>query len=114
MDTTRGPRPTDLPDLSTGPSPSASPSRPAPRSLSASLKRGLGAAGAAVVVAFVGTAGIGAAQAHAAGVAGGLSYAADATQRPHPPRHAAHPANLPAATTTAVRYTVDSGRLIEL
>ena len=79
------------------------------------LRRGLGAAGAAVVVAFVGTAGLGAAQAHAAGVAGGLSYAGEATPRPHHHRvPAAHPANLPAATTMAVRYSFDNGELIRL
>jgi hypothetical protein len=78
------------------------------------LRRGLGVAGAVVAVAFVGTTGIGTAQAHAAGVAGGLSHAADTSHRPQPPRHAAHPTTLPPATTTAVRYTFDSGRLIEL
>ena len=108
MDTTHGPRPTDLPEL---PKDARPPTRhPVP----SSLRRGLGAAGAAVAVAFVGTTGIGAAQAHAAGVAGGLTFAADASHRPHPPRHAAHPTTLPPATTTAVRYTFDAGRLIEL
>ena len=108
MDTTHGPRPTDLPDLPTDPRSSTR------HSVRSSLRRGLGAAGAAVAVAFVGTTGLGAAQAHAAGVAGGLTYAADASQRPHGPRPAAHPTTLPPATTTAVRYTFDSGRLIEL
>ncbi|WP_076262799.1 hypothetical protein [Intrasporangium flavum] len=108
MDTTHGPRPTDLPDLPTD-------ARPATRHrVRSSLRRGLGAAGAAVAVAFVGTAGIGAAQAQAAGVERGLAYAADASHRQHPPRRAAHPTTLPPATTTAVRYTFDSGRLIEL
>ncbi|WP_323096221.1 hypothetical protein [Intrasporangium sp. YIM S08009] len=108
MDTTRGPRPTDLPHLPTDAR------RPRRRSVRSSLRRGLGAAGAAVAVAFVGTAGIGAAQAQAAGVERGLTYAADTSHRPHPPRHAAHPTTLPPATTTAVRYTFDAGRLIEL
>ncbi len=87
----------------------------APRSTSTrtTLRRGLSAAGAAVVVAFVGTAGLGAAQAHAAGVSTGLTYAAAPGQRgPHPHHGAAHPANLPAATTTAYRYSFRDGQLL--
>jgi hypothetical protein len=97
------------------PRPAASPSTPR-----SAVRRGLSAAGAAVVVAFVGTAGLGAAQAHAAGVATGLSYAGQpGTQsprppHPHPPREADHPANLPAATTTAYRYSFRDGQLIRL
>ena len=89
-----------------------------PSTSRSALRRGLGAAGAAVVVAFVGTAGLGAAQAHAAGVSTGLSYAAQpGTRPPHHPHHphrADHPANLPAATTTAYRYSFRDGQLIEL
>jgi hypothetical protein len=81
--------------------------------VSSVLRRGLGAAGAAVVVAFVGTAGLGAAQAHAAGIAGGLEYAGSPTQ-PHHHVPAAHPANLPAATSLAVRYSFNNGELIRL
>ncbi|GAA2149074.1 hypothetical protein FHX52_2749 [Humibacillus xanthopallidus] len=99
--------------MDTTPSPAALP--PAPRS---ALRRGLSAAGAAVVVAFVGTAGLGVAQAHAAGVSTGLSYAAQpgtqSPRPPHPPRKANHPANLPAATTTAFRYSFRDGQLIRL
>ncbi|MGW5241172.1 hypothetical protein ACWEOW_19735 [Monashia sp. NPDC004114] len=77
------------------------------------LRRGLGAAGAAVAVAFVGTTGLGAAQAHAAGIAGGLEFVG--TAKPHHHRvPAAHPANLPAATTVAVRYSFNNGELIRL
>jgi hypothetical protein len=96
--------------MDTTPTPAATPS------LSRSaLRRGLSAAGAAVVVAFVGTAGLGVAQAHAAGVATGLSYAAQpGTRAPHPPHRANHPANLPAATTTAYRYSFRDGQLIQL
>jgi hypothetical protein len=83
-----------------------------------SIRRGLGAAGAAVAVAFVGTAALGAGTAHAAGVAGGLVPVKAATQpapRPHPHRHdAAHPANLPPATTAAHRYSFRDGQLIRL
>ena len=107
------------------------PAEPRPTARTA-LRRGLGAAGAAVVVAFVGTTGLGGAQAHAAGIAGGLDGAggdwperagepAQAPLRntgtPHPHHHrppAAHPANLPAATTVAVRYSFDNGELIRL
>jgi hypothetical protein len=81
--------------------------------LRSTLRRSLRAAGAAVAVAFVGTAVLGAGQADAAGVAGGLSYSG----APAPHQHgvpAAHPANLPAATTTAVRYSFDNGELIRL
>ena len=98
--------------MDTTPCPAATPS-----TSRSTLRRGLGAAGAAVVVAFVGTAGLGAAQAHAAGVATGLSYAAQPGTRPphHPhPHRADHPANLPAATTTAYRYSFRDGQLIEL
>lgn len=77
------------------------------------FRRGLSAAGAAVVVAFIGTAGLGVAQAHAAGVATGLLYAADPGARAAHPRHgAAHPANLPAAATTAYRYLFREGQLL--
>ena len=83
-----------------------------------SIRRGLGAAGAAVAVAFVGTAALGAGEAHAAGVAGGLTPVKAATQpgqRPHPHRHdAAHPANLPPAATAAYRYAFRDGQLIRL
>jgi hypothetical protein len=80
------------------------------------LRRGLGAASAAVAVAFVGTAALGAGQAHAAGVAGGLTPVRPATQpAPHPHRHdAAHPANLPPATSAAYRYSFRNGQLIQL
>ena len=97
------------------PHPAASPS-----TSRSALRRGLSAAGAAVVVAFVGTAGLGVAQAHAAGVSTGLSYAGQSgTQpprpsHPHPPRKANHPANLPAATATAYRYSFRDGQLIRL
>ncbi|MBB2987986.1 hypothetical protein [Terracoccus luteus] len=81
-----------------------------------SLRRGLGAAGAAVVVAFVGTAGLGAAQAHAAGISTGHVHQRDAGHlgQHRPPRPAAHPANLPPATTSAVRYLFTDGRLSRL
>jgi hypothetical protein len=99
--------------MDTTPSPEAA----TPTSRSA-LRRGLSAAGAAVVVAFVGTAGLGVAQAHAAGVSTGLSYAAQPGTRsgrpPHPPHQANHPANLPAATTMAYRYSFRAGQLIRL
>ena len=66
-----------------------------------------------MVVAFVGTAGLGAAQAHAAGVSTVLTYAAaPGSHAPHPHRGAAHPANLPAATTTAYRYSFRDGQLL--
>lgn len=89
---------------------------PAPSTFRAALRRGLGAAGAAVAVAFVGTTALGAGQAHAAGVAGGLTPVRTASEpRPHPHRnHAAHPANLPAATTTAYRYSFRDGQLLRL
>ena len=60
--------------------------------------------------------GLGAGQAHAAGVAGGLTPVRSASEpTPHPHRnHAAHPANLPAATTTAYRYSFRDGQLIRL
>ena len=85
--------------------------RPTVRS---SLRRGLGAAGAAVVVAFVGTAGLGAAQARAAGVSEGHVFAGSPTPRPHHRVPATHPANLPAATSLAVRYSFNNGELIRL
>ncbi len=69
-----------------------------------------------MAVAFVGTTALGAGQAHAAGVAGGLTpvhTAGEPAPRPHP-HHAAHPANLPAATTTAYRYSFRDGQLIRL
>lgn len=88
----------------------------APSTFRSTLRRGLGAAGAAVAVAFVGTSALGAAQAHAAGVAGGLTPVRTASEtNPHPHRnHAAHPANLPAATTTAHRYSFRDGQLVRL
>lgn len=92
---------------------SAGPASPAVRS---ALRRGLGAAGAAVAVAFVGTAALGTGQAHAAGISGGLTPV-PATSRPVPRPHrhqAAHPANLPAATSTAYRYSFRDGQLIRL
>lgn len=87
-----------------------------PSTLRSTLRRGLGAAGAAVAVAFVGTAALGVGQAHAAGVAGGLTPVRAATEpAPHGHRnHAAHPANLPAATTSAYRYSFRDGQLIRL
>ena len=51
--------------MDTTPSPGAAPS-----TVRSTLRRGLGAAGAAVAVAFVGTAALGAGQAHAAGISG--------------------------------------------
>ena len=96
--------------MDTTPRPAATPS-----TSRSALRRGLGAAGAAVVVAFVGTAGLGVAQAHAAGVSTGLSYAAQpGTRAPHQPHRADHPANLPVATTTAYRYSFRDGQLIQL
>jgi hypothetical protein len=90
--------------------------RPADASstLRSTLRRGLGAAGAAVAVAFVGTAALGAGQAHAAGISGGQTpVRAAGKPAPHPHRnHAAHPANLPAATTSAYRYSFRDGQLI--
>ena len=92
------------------------PREAAPRStVRTTVRRGLSAAGAAVVVAFVGTAGLGATEARAAGIAAGVRYAASPAPRPHHPRvPASHPANLPAATTVAVRYSFDNGELIQL
>lgn len=79
------------------------------------VRRGFGAAGAAVAVAFVGTAALGADQAQAAGISTGHRYAAEpASQRQHRPRPAAHPANLPPATTLAVRCSFRPGGLIRL
>ncbi|HSU75359.1 MAG TPA: hypothetical protein VLI66_10485 [Terrabacter sp.] len=96
-----------------GPSPVTSPVTSRAR---AALRRGLGAAGAAVAVAFVGTAALGAGQAHAAGVAGGLTpVRASSRPAPDPHRHhASHPANLPAATSAAYRYSFRDGQLIRL
>ena len=92
--------------------PSPRPNRPTVRS---ALRRGLGAAGAAVVVAFVGTAGLGAGQAQAAGVSEGHLYAGSSAPRQHHHRvPATHPANIPPATALAVRYSFDNGELIEL
>lgn len=87
---------------------------PASSSIRSTLRRGLGAAGAAIAVAFVGTAALGAGQAHAAGISGALTpVPASAPSAPHPHRHdAAHPANLPAATSTAYRYSFRDGQLI--
>ncbi|GAA1981581.1 hypothetical protein GCM10009817_23500 [Terrabacter lapilli] len=89
---------------------------PASSSIRSALRRGLGAAGAAVAVAFVGTAALGAGQGHAAGISGGLTpVPASAPSAPHPHRHhAAHPANLPAATSTAYRYSFREGQLIRV
>lgn len=76
------------------------------------IGRGLSAA---VAVAFVGTAALGAGQAQAAGISSGLTYAAEPAPSPGPPpRPAAHPANLPPATTLAVRYVYRDGELVEL
>ncbi|HEX6057061.1 MAG TPA: hypothetical protein VFY98_14700 [Intrasporangium sp.] len=76
------------------------------------IRRGLGAA---VAVAFVGTAALGAGQAQAAGISNGLTYAAEPAPSPGaPPRPAADPANLPPATTLAIRYGYRDGELIEL
>ena len=88
----------------------------APSTFRATLRRGLGAAGAAVAVAFVGTTTLGAGEAHAAGVSGRLTpVRTDSEPVRHPHRdHAAHPANLPAATTTAYRYSFRDGQLIRL
>ncbi|MEW1952572.1 hypothetical protein [Terrabacter sp. NPDC080008] len=96
--------------------PRPEPTGPASPTRRSALRRGLGAAGAAVAVAFVGTAALGAGQAHAAGVAGGLTpLPASAPSAPHPHRHhATHPANLPAATSTAYRYSFRDGQLIRL
>lgn len=76
------------------------------------LRRGLGAAGAAVAVAFVGTAGLGAGEAQAAGVSAGVTYLA----HPSPPESvpATHPANLPPASSLAVRYRFENGELRQL
>ena len=76
------------------------------------IGRGLGAA---VAVAFVGTAALGAGQAQAAGISSGLTYAAEPAPSPGaPPQPAAHPANLPPATTLAVRYAFRDVELVEL
>ncbi len=93
------------------PSSTGSSARPPARS---SLLRGLGAAGAAVMVAFVGSAGLGAGQAQAAGIGTGLSHAdpATSTERQHP--SASDPAHLPSATATAIRYSYQGGRLTRL
>jgi hypothetical protein len=89
--------------------------RLAPSTVRATLRYGLGAAGVAVAVAFVGATVLGAGQAHAAGVAGGLTPAPATAPAQHPHRHhAAHPANLPPATTTAYRYSFRDGQLVEL
>lgn len=76
------------------------------------VRRGLGAAGAAVAVAFVGVAGLGTGQAQAAGIDTGPTYAAGSGVRPEPP--SAAPTTLPPASTLAVRYLYRDGRLIEL
>ena len=83
-----------------------------PRPVRSIVRRGLGAAGAAVAVAFVGVAGLGAGQAQAAGVDTGPTYAAGSGVRPQPP--SAAPTALPPASTLAVRYVYRDGRLIEL
>ena len=50
-----------------------------------------------------------------AGTASGLTDAAEPAPRPGPPpRPAADPANLPPATSLAVRYVYRDGELIEL
>jgi hypothetical protein len=85
---------------------------PRPATVRSSLRRGLGAASAAVVVAFIGTGAMTPAQAQAAGLAPGLRYAAEPA--PAGPRPAAHPANLPPATTVALRYRVVDGELLRL
>ncbi|MEO5743225.1 MAG: hypothetical protein ABIQ53_01375 [Terracoccus sp.] len=76
------------------------------------LRRGLGAAGAAVAVAFVGAAGVGASEAQAAGVSAGVTYLAHPT--PLDPVPATHPANLQPATTAALRYSFENGELRSL
>lgn len=81
-------------------------------SVPSGLRRGLGAAGAAVVVAFVGTATLAPAEAEAAGISTGLRYAAEPGREGARP--AAHPANLPPASTLAMRYRVVDGRLVAL
>lgn len=82
---------------------------PVPDSFASSLRRGLGIAGAAVAVAFVGTAGLGVGQAEAAGISAGITHVATASTPTGRP--AAHPANLPPATALAVRYSFDDGEL---
>ena len=83
-----------------------------PSALHSSLRRGLGVAGAAVAVAFVGTAGLGAADAQAAGVSAGVTYL---RQVAYPePVPATNPANLPPASTLAVRYSFEDGELNQL
>ena len=88
----------------------------APSTFRSTLRHGLGAAGAAVAVAFVGTSALGAAQAHAAGVAGGLTPCARRARRTRTPIATTlrTPANLPAATTTAHRYSFRDGQLVRL
>ncbi|MEO6998688.1 MAG: hypothetical protein ABI112_11440 [Terracoccus sp.] len=83
-----------------------------PSAIRSSLRRGLGAAGAAVAVAFVGTAGLGAAEAQAAGVSTGVAYLSHVTSPEPVP--ATHPANLPPATTLAVHYSFEDGSLPQL
>lgn len=83
-----------------------------PSAVRSSLGRGLGVAGAAVAVAFVGTAGLGAADAQAAGVSAGVTYLNHATSREPVP--ATDPANLPPASTLAVRYPFEEGELGQL
>ncbi|MDN5798335.1 MAG: hypothetical protein L0H79_21665 [Intrasporangium sp.] len=83
-----------------------------PSVVGSSLRRGLGIAGAAVAVAFVGAAGLGAADAQAAGVSAGVAYLSHAT--PPEPMPATNPANLPPASTLAVRYSFEDGDLRQL
>lgn len=85
---------------------------PRPCAIRSSLRRGLGAAGAAVAVAFVGTAGLGAAGAQAAGVSAGVTYLSQPTSPVPVP--ATHPANLPPVSTLAGRYSVEDGDLRQL
>ncbi|MDN5764786.1 MAG: hypothetical protein L0H96_13195 [Humibacillus sp.] len=83
-----------------------------PSVIGSSLRRGVGIAGTAVVVAFVGTAGLGAADARAGGVSAGVTYLSQAASRAPVP--ATNPANLPAASTLAVRYAFEDGDLRQL
>lgn len=87
-------------------------SSPRPLTLRTSLRRGLGLAGAAVAVAFVGTAGLGAADARAAGVSTGVTFAGPSARIA--PAPATHPANLPPARSLAVRYSFEEGELRQL
>ena len=88
----------------------------APSTFHSALRRALGARARPSRSPSSAPADLGAGQAHAAGISGGLTpVRAAGTPAPHPHRnHAAHPANLPAATTTAYRYSCRDGQLIRL